>query len=203
MTAILLTSYPTYENTYLFISILVLEVSFPSHDSYFMIYIDELDLNLWFLFISYLSCMSSCCQHFLWRILLIVLISKSSEVLICICTFYKIHRPWFSYLLDCRCQSMHQTLLFTKRKATNELFLTILNNTTILISDIKVVENVDFNKVMKQTKNINNFCYISRLQWTFDVNHTCSLSFFHRNWNTFNIVTNNLPNIMLWASFLP
>jgi hypothetical protein len=46
---------------------------------------------------------------------------------------------------------MHQTLSFTKRRATNKLFLIILNNMTILILDIKVAENVDLNKVMKQT----------------------------------------------------
>jgi hypothetical protein len=118
--------------------------------SYFMIYIDEL-ASLWFLFTFYLSCASSCSQHLLWRILLIVLISKSSKVVVCICTFCKIHCPWISYSLDYRCQSMHQTLLRTKRRATNKLFFIILNNMIIFILDIKVVENVDLNKVMKQT----------------------------------------------------
>ncbi len=74
--------------------------------SYFMIYIYEL-ASLRVLFIFYLSCVSSCSQHFLWRILLIVLISKSFEVVVCICTFCKIHCPWFSYSLDYRCQLMH------------------------------------------------------------------------------------------------
>ncbi len=51
------------------------------------------------------------------------------------------------YSLDYRCQSMHQTLLCTKRRAKNKLFFIILNNMIILILDIKVVENVDLNKV--------------------------------------------------------